>query len=62
MAELLEHPWIVEGLDGPLEKMNTIGEIAVLPEEIKSAVMPIHRVVFVKGLIKHWKSKIKKKE
>ena len=59
MEQLCEHPWINEGYSTPLQPMSAV-EVHVTEEDVANACLPIHRVVFIKSIIKHWKGKVAK--
>ena len=59
MEQLCAHPWINEGYSTPLQPLSA-AEITVTEDEVNNACIPIHRVVFIKSIIKHWKGKVAK--
>ena len=54
MEELLSNKWVIKG-GIPIERVGDV--VTVSESEIESAVIPIHRVAFIKSIIKQWKHK-----
>ena len=54
MEEIFIDKWVTKGG----EPVKSTGEIVkVTKSDIENAVIPIHRVVFIKSIIKKWKNK-----